>query len=363
MSKHLSGIQRTAGIVWVDIVEDESEQTVVKRCEPVACLDLAAARGMRSSLGKSACFCACQDHMTCTIDAIASAVNLNVATFLARQLNKKSNHKHKSWYVHTIVFIVPRQLFKYGNTRRLSTIPIESRGGGAVQALRARDYELAVRSQRRLEFLQVHRHQVWQKGAEDSVLQTISSGAAPHEGRCDGGELAQRLQLLHFREATAPLRGKLTHEKFKTLSISQNHFNTDNIPCGSVDFRRPLRRRTDQFTVTIAHINQVQPAYYLQFWLFAANCPALTPCLRHLGRQSFTGHKDQRVWKFCADQEPPTFNPLFKQLRRLCPPFRCLSHNSGYSLSTKYAQRATFLQPNPTTAKTIRNFIYLVGGE
>eukprot|EP00965_Chrysotila_dentata_P117565 3884497-Pleurochrysis_carterae.AAC.1 len=50
------------------------------------------------------------------------------ATELARQLNKVSNYKHKSWYVHMIVFIVPRQMFKHGDTWRLSTMPIESRG-------------------------------------------------------------------------------------------------------------------------------------------------------------------------------------------------------------------------------------------
>eukprot|EP00965_Chrysotila_dentata_P220479 6191801-Pleurochrysis_carterae.AAC.1 len=48
-----------AGVVWVDIVEDGSEWTLVNYCQPVGCLDLAAARGMRASRGKSACLCAC----------------------------------------------------------------------------------------------------------------------------------------------------------------------------------------------------------------------------------------------------------------------------------------------------------------
>ena len=39
-----------------------------------------------------------------------------------------SNYKHQSWYVHFIVWIVPQQLFKYGNTWRFSTCAIESRG-------------------------------------------------------------------------------------------------------------------------------------------------------------------------------------------------------------------------------------------
>ena len=39
-----------------------------------------------------------------------------------------SNYKHKSWYVHMICFVVPQQIFRYGNTWRFSTAPIESRG-------------------------------------------------------------------------------------------------------------------------------------------------------------------------------------------------------------------------------------------
>eukprot|EP00965_Chrysotila_dentata_P172984 5709027-Pleurochrysis_carterae.AAC.1 len=43
---------REAGVVWVDIVEDDgSEWTIMNHCEPVACLDLAAARGMRACRG------------------------------------------------------------------------------------------------------------------------------------------------------------------------------------------------------------------------------------------------------------------------------------------------------------------------
>eukprot|EP00965_Chrysotila_dentata_P257313 6212848-Pleurochrysis_carterae.AAC.2 len=52
---------REAGVVGVDIVEDDgSEWTIVNHCEAVACLNLAAARGIRASQGKSACFCGCR---------------------------------------------------------------------------------------------------------------------------------------------------------------------------------------------------------------------------------------------------------------------------------------------------------------
>ena len=43
-------------------------------------------------------------------------------------LNKVSDYKHKSWYIHMIVFVVPRQISMYGNTWRFSTAAIESRG-------------------------------------------------------------------------------------------------------------------------------------------------------------------------------------------------------------------------------------------
>ena len=43
-------------------------------------------------------------------------------------LNVVSNNSHQSWYVHYLIYIVPRQMYKYGNTWRFSTAPIESRG-------------------------------------------------------------------------------------------------------------------------------------------------------------------------------------------------------------------------------------------
>ena len=39
-----------------------------------------------------------------------------------------SGYKHKSWYVHLVLWVVPRQLFRYGDTWRFSTAAIESRG-------------------------------------------------------------------------------------------------------------------------------------------------------------------------------------------------------------------------------------------
>ena len=46
----------------------------------------------------------------------------------AKYLAIVSNSKHKSWYVHTVVWIVWRQLFELGNTWSMSTCTIESRG-------------------------------------------------------------------------------------------------------------------------------------------------------------------------------------------------------------------------------------------
>ena len=46
----------------------------------------------------------------------------------ARLLAMVSKYKHKSWYVHLIVWIVWRQLFERGNTWYHSTCSIESRG-------------------------------------------------------------------------------------------------------------------------------------------------------------------------------------------------------------------------------------------
>eukprot|EP00965_Chrysotila_dentata_P255729 6212319-Pleurochrysis_carterae.AAC.2 len=43
-------------------------------------------------------------------------------------LNKVSNYKHMSWYVHFLVWIVPQQIFDYGNLWKFSTVMIESRG-------------------------------------------------------------------------------------------------------------------------------------------------------------------------------------------------------------------------------------------
>ena len=53
---------------------------------------------------------------------------LRAAIQFAEALNLVSNYKHKSWYVHLAVFVVPQQLADEGNTQRFSTAPIESRG-------------------------------------------------------------------------------------------------------------------------------------------------------------------------------------------------------------------------------------------
>ena len=55
---------------------------------------------------------------------------LRAAIAFAEALNLVSNYKHKSWYVHLLVFVdvVPQQIAAHGNTWRFSTAPIESRG-------------------------------------------------------------------------------------------------------------------------------------------------------------------------------------------------------------------------------------------
>eukprot|EP00965_Chrysotila_dentata_P160336 5294182-Pleurochrysis_carterae.AAC.2 len=48
---------------------------------------------------------------------------------LSVALNNVSNYRHQSWYVHYLVWIVPQQIFLYGNSWKFSTCAIESRGG------------------------------------------------------------------------------------------------------------------------------------------------------------------------------------------------------------------------------------------
>ena len=50
------------------------------------------------------------------------------AVALALALNSLSDFKHKSWYVHLLVWIVPRQIVKHGDLWRFSTVATESRG-------------------------------------------------------------------------------------------------------------------------------------------------------------------------------------------------------------------------------------------
>eukprot|EP00965_Chrysotila_dentata_P094301 3117852-Pleurochrysis_carterae.AAC.2 len=50
------------------------------------------------------------------------------AIAFGKSLNKVSNYKHQSWYVHYLVYVVPQQLYRHGNTWSFSTCAIESRG-------------------------------------------------------------------------------------------------------------------------------------------------------------------------------------------------------------------------------------------
>ena len=49
------------------------------------------------------------------------------AVAFALALNTVSDYKHKSWYVHYMVWIVPRMIYQYGDLWRFSTAAIESR--------------------------------------------------------------------------------------------------------------------------------------------------------------------------------------------------------------------------------------------
>eukprot|EP00965_Chrysotila_dentata_P063830 2115339-Pleurochrysis_carterae.AAC.1 len=53
---------------------------------------------------------------------------LRAAIELSIALNKVSNYRHQSWYVHYLVWIIPQQIFVYGNLWKFSTCAIESRG-------------------------------------------------------------------------------------------------------------------------------------------------------------------------------------------------------------------------------------------
>eukprot|EP00965_Chrysotila_dentata_P025460 846499-Pleurochrysis_carterae.AAC.1 len=44
----------------VNALDGETDLVLVGHCQPVACLDLAAARAMRACRGKAACMCGCQ---------------------------------------------------------------------------------------------------------------------------------------------------------------------------------------------------------------------------------------------------------------------------------------------------------------
>ena len=52
---------------------------------------------------------------------------LRASIEFSKALNKVSNYKHQSWYVHYLVWVVPRQIFELGDTWRYSTCAIESR--------------------------------------------------------------------------------------------------------------------------------------------------------------------------------------------------------------------------------------------
>ena len=52
---------------------------------------------------------------------------LRASIVFSKMLNKVSNYKHQSWYVHYLVWVVPRQIFELGNTWSYSTCAIESR--------------------------------------------------------------------------------------------------------------------------------------------------------------------------------------------------------------------------------------------
>ena len=60
--------------------------------------------------------------------ARVSRVRVAAAEF-AKFLNKVSDYKHKSWYVHHAVYVVPEQMYLYGDLRRFATHAIEARGG------------------------------------------------------------------------------------------------------------------------------------------------------------------------------------------------------------------------------------------
>eukprot|EP00965_Chrysotila_dentata_P193218 6175617-Pleurochrysis_carterae.AAC.2 len=62
---------------------------------------------------------------------------LRAAIEFSNALNKVSNYGHMSWYVHYIVWIVPQQIFQYGDLWRFSTIMIESRGAKLKKIARA----------------------------------------------------------------------------------------------------------------------------------------------------------------------------------------------------------------------------------
>eukprot|EP00965_Chrysotila_dentata_P017172 570119-Pleurochrysis_carterae.AAC.2 len=64
-------------------------------------------------------------------DGVSGVASLGPSSCRYRVLdctNKVSNCRRQSWYVHYLVWIVPRQIFEYGNLRKFFLCAIESGG-------------------------------------------------------------------------------------------------------------------------------------------------------------------------------------------------------------------------------------------
>eukprot|EP00965_Chrysotila_dentata_P149246 4928975-Pleurochrysis_carterae.AAC.1 len=108
-----------------DIIEAKVEKSPSGMRNPLPTVRFFCGRLLASSLlhGKRTGRPACRS----TVLSEAST-SFGKAIKFSSALNNVSNYRHQSWYVHYIVWIVPQQLFMYGNTWRFSTCAIESRG-------------------------------------------------------------------------------------------------------------------------------------------------------------------------------------------------------------------------------------------
>eukprot|EP00965_Chrysotila_dentata_P211461 6186469-Pleurochrysis_carterae.AAC.1 len=116
---------------------------------------------------------------------------------------------HQSWYVHLLVYVVPQQLFQYGNTWCLSTAAIKSRGARLKRIGRRNVFwRKAVSDSTKYSY--TDRQTGIKESKSHAGICVIGSRAALYESCRAGKELAQRKSICSAREAS--LAASTTYE-------------------------------------------------------------------------------------------------------------------------------------------------------